>query len=208
MQGWTEEQLIAISALQHYSFCPRQCGLIHLEQCFDDNALTVRGHAVHNRVIESEGFNEGGIRVEHNLPLTSETLGIYGFADVVEFLSDGTPYPVEYKHGKRAAKIHDEIQLAAQAMCLEEIIGKAVPKGAIYYHSSRRRREVSISVVLKQAVKQTIHDVRSMLTSMKLPPPVTDNRCKNCSLIEICQPKVVTDKKKANDLMRELFSGG
>jgi CRISPR-associated exonuclease Cas4 len=201
-----EDRLIPISALQHFSFCPRQCGLIHIEQCFEDNALTIRGHAVHNRITSEDGHTLAETRIEYSLPLYSNELGIAGEADVVEFWEDGTVYPVEYKHGKRAAKIHDEIQLAAQAMCLEEMTSSLVAKGAIYHHSSRRRREVLIDERLRTAVRETIAQVRKMLESMKLPAPVFDNKCKNCSLIDLCQPSIMTNEHQWRTWSRRLFS--
>lgn len=197
---------ITISALQHYSFCPRQCGLIHLEQCFADNKLTMRGHAVHKRVDQAYGWEEHGLRTEYGLPLCSKKYGLVGKADVVEFLENGTPYPVEFKHGKRAKHIHDEIQLAAQAICLQEMTGLEVNLGAIYHFSSRRRREVKIDAVLIAATVKTIEAVREMINSQILPPPVNDNRCNNCSLFEICQPKIIIDKQRQMKLSAELFS--
>lgn len=139
-----EPDPLPISALQHWAYCPRQCGLIHLEQAFDDNLHTKRGNAVHAQV-DRPGFEvRRGLRVERALPLFSDRLALVGKADTVEFEPDGTPYPVEYKHGSRhkAADIAacDDLQLAAQALCLQEMTGHAVPEGALFYASSKRRR--------------------------------------------------------------------
>jgi len=140
-----QDDLIMLSALQHYSYCPRQCALIHEEQSFSENTHTARGNAVHS-LVDLEGYElRAGIRIERALPLVSEKLGLIGKADVVEFLPDGSPYPVEYKHGPRRQRTHDDIQLAAQALCLEEMMDRPVPMGAIYHASSHRRREVSIT---------------------------------------------------------------
>src|SRR5262249_27908419 len=114
---------IMISALQHYSYCPRQCALIHIEQAFEENVYTLRGRAVHERVDQVESCRLGTIRIERSLPIYSERLGLTGKADVVEFDAEDIPYPVEYKHGPKRAKEHDDIQLAAQAVCLEEMTG-------------------------------------------------------------------------------------
>ena len=196
---------IPLSALQHYSYCPRQCALIHVEQAFEENVHTLRGQAVHQRVDEP-GFEEKtGVRVERALPVWSERLGLIGKCDVVEFLPDGTPYPVEYKHGPKRTKIHDDIQLAAQAMCLEEMTGKAIPKGAIYHHRSRRRREVEFTPALRAQVEDTAAKVRALLDSGSLPPPLNDARCKECSLKEICQPEALADKDKVHSLRDTLF---
>jgi len=196
---------IMLSGLQHWSYCPRQCALIHLEQAFDENVHTMRGNAAHERVDEPGYENFEGVRIERALPVFSDKLGLVGKCDVVEFRNDGTIYPVEYKHGKKREKLHDDLQLAAQAVCLEEMTCKPVPKGAIYHHGSRRRREVVITSELRQQMLETIAAIRAMLASGKLPPPVNDKRCKECSLIEICQPEAITDKTRQNELMATLY---
>jgi CRISPR-associated exonuclease Cas4 len=187
---------LPLSALQHWAYCPRQCGLIHLEQAFDDNLHTLRGQAVH-RQVDDPGFElRRGLRVERALPVWSDTLGLIGKADVVEFEPDGTPYPVEYKHGSRhkAADIAacDDLQLAAQALCLEEMTGRPVHEGALYYASSRRRRVVTIDAALRDGVVSTQAAVAAMLNGGVLPPPTTDTRrCKGCSLRDRCQPEAL-----------------
>lgn len=191
-----EPEPIALSALQHWAYCPRQCGLIHLEQAFDDNLHTLRGQAVHAQV-DRPGFElRRGLRVERALPLFSDRLGLIGKADTVEFEPDGTPYPVEYKHGSRhkAAAIAacDDLQLAAQALCLEQMTGRAVPEGALFYASSKRRRVVAITAELREQVGQTAAAVRAMLEGGRLPPPTSDaRRCHGCSLRDRCQPEAL-----------------
>ena len=194
---------IPISALQHWAYRPRrprQCGLIHLEQAFDDNLHTLRGNAVHARVDKPGVDTARGVRTERALPLWHDGLGLIGKADVVEFAAPNAPYPVEYKHGSRhkAAAIAacDDLQLAAQALCLEAITGHAVPEGALFYASSKRRRVVPITTALRQAVADTASAVRGMLDSATLPPPLTGDvaaqRCGGCSLHERCQPEAAT----------------
>lgn len=199
------EEPIMLSALQHYSYCPRQCALIHVEQAFDENVHTMRGNAVHQRVDEPGFESFEGVRSEKALPVWSERLGLIGKCDVVEFHPDGRIYPVEYKHGKKRAKTHDDIQLAAQAICLEEMTGKPVTHGAIYHHTSRRRREVAITGSLRQQVEETVQAIRAMLASGRLPPPVNDARCKECSLNEICQPQALADKTHQHEILTGLF---
>ncbi len=201
---WDESDLIMLSALEHYSYCPRQCALIHIEQSFDENLFTLRGRALHQQVDEPEGGVEKGVRVERALPLWCNRLGLTGKADVVEFHGD-TPYPVEYKHGPRREKEHDDLQLCGQALCLEEMTGQAVPKGAIFHHSSRRRREVEFTAALRQKVEQFVTEIRAMLTSRTLPPAVNDARCKNCSLQDSCLPSVVSEQARLKKMGRELF---
>jgi CRISPR-associated exonuclease Cas4 len=188
---------VPLSALQHWHYCPRQCGLIHLEQVFDDNVHTLRGQAVHARVDKPGVETARGVRVERALPLWHDVLGLIGKADVVEFLPDGTPYPVEYKHGSRnkAADIAacDDLQLAGQALCLELMMGRTVNEGALFYATSKRRRVVPITAELRSAVAHTAQAIRQMLASGQLPAvlPVSEQprKCKACSLRERCQPE-------------------
>lgn len=191
------EDALPLSSLQHWAYCPRQCGLIHLDQAFDDNVHTLRGQAVHKRVDQPGVETAKGVRVEHALAVWHDGLGLIGKADVVEFDKTGQPYPVEYKHGNRhkAADIAacDDLQLAAQALCLEAMLDCSVSEGAIYYASSKRRRIVSIDQPLRLRVQQVVDEVRGMLESQQLPPPLTGpqavQRCRGCSLRERCQPE-------------------
>lgn len=204
MSTYAEDDLVMISALEHYSYCPRQCALIHVEQTFDENLYTLRGRAVHERVDEPVGEFQEGLRVERALPLWSKRLGLIGKADVVEF-HGATPFPVEYKHGSKREREHDDLQLCAQAICLEEMTGKAAPHGAIFYHSSRRRRDVEFTHALRAEVEKATHAIRNMMLEKTLPPPVNDNRCRHCSLKESCMPAVVGEKGRAAALLRDLF---
>jgi CRISPR-associated exonuclease Cas4 len=183
-----QDDLLPISALQHWSYCPRQCALIHIEQQFVENVHTLRGQAVHARVDVPEIEVLPGRTVERAMPLWHEGLGLIGKADVVEFLPDGTPYPVEYKHGPRRKHTHDELQVCAQALCLEEMLGREVPTGAIYHASSKRRRIVVIDDTLRELTRSAISATRALLAQSKLPAPANDARCRACSLIGICQP--------------------
>ncbi len=197
---------INVSALNQYTYCPRRCGLIYLESEFSDNIHTSRGNAEHERVDQS-GYvtTREGARAEYALPVWSERFGLIGKCDVVEFWPDGNIYPVEYKHGERKQRINDDLQLAAQAMCLENMFGKPVSNGAIYHHTSRRRREVAITPELRQQVEDTVTAIRAMLASGKLPPPANDARCKECSLNEICQPQAMAEKEKQREMAAMLF---
>ena len=133
-------------------------------------------------------------------------MGLIGKADVVEFLADGMPRPVEYKHGPRRKKQYDDIQVAAQAMCLEEMTGKSVPTGVIYHHSSRRRREVQIDDGLRKRVEDTVVAVRHLLSAKQLPPPVDDRKlCRACSLHELCQPELVASSGRLESIAKTLF---
>lgn len=204
----TEADPIPLSALQHWAYCPRQCGLIHLEQAFADNIHTARGQAVHH-LVDTPGYEvKSGVRVERALPLWSDRLNLIGKADLVEFHPDGRIYPVEFKHGAKRQKAWDDLQLAAQAMCLEDMLGRAVTHGAIFHASSHRRREVAITPELRQRVIETAMAIRAMLASGRLPPPVNDARCKECSLKDICQPEAIASVDRQRQQRHELFNPG
>jgi CRISPR-associated exonuclease Cas4 len=203
----TETGSIPLSAFNHWAYCPRRCGLIHMESEFTDNIHTARGSAEHERVDQvAHTVTREGARVEYALPAWSDRLGLIGKCDVVEFWPDGTVYPVEYKHGARKKWINDDLQLAAQAMCLEEMLGHPVPRGAIYHASSRRRREVVFTDALKQLVEETAKAIRAMLASGRLPPPVNDARCRECSLQQICQPEALAGRDRQQQQRQVLFS--
>jgi len=185
------DDYVMISALQHYAYCPRQCALIHVEQTFEENLYTLRGQRVHEKVNTPGHELIEGIRVERALPLWSHQLGLTGIADVVEFLADGTPYPIEYKSGPRKPRDADDIQLCAQAMCLEEMFQRSVPTGAIFYHASKRRRAVTFDQELRSLIVEITQAVRQLLTDDKIPPPVADQRCGDCSLLDSCMPLAI-----------------
>ncbi|MEF8699218.1 MAG: CRISPR-associated protein Cas4 [Candidatus Accumulibacter sp. UW20] len=200
---------IAISALQHWRYCSRQCALIHVEQVFEDNLFTQRGNALHKRV-DDPGFEvRDGLRVERALPLFCDRLGLVGKGDVVEFLPDGTPYPVEYKHGSRHKRADiaacDDLQLAAQAVCLEEMLGRSVPEGALYYATSRRRRIVTIDNDLRASVEVAASAVRQLMLAGPLPPPLNDEHCRACSLRDLCQPEASARSAKRSAVLSTLF---
>ena len=203
------EDPVALSALQHWAYCPRQCALIHIEQAFDENLHTQRGRALHAQVDRPGVEVRHGLRVERALPVWSDQLGLIGKADVVEFEPDGTPYPVEYKHGSRhkAAAIAacDDVQLAAQALCLEEMTGRVVPEGALFYAASKRRRIVPITPALRNEVRNTAAAVCAALARGVLPPPTADTRrCQGCSLRERCQPEALA-RLREGDAAAALF---
>lgn len=201
-----DEDLVPISALNQYAYCPRRCYLIHAEGEFSDNVHTLRGTHEHERVDSQRHEVSAGVRVEFGLPVWSRKIGLTGKCDAVEFHSDGAVYPVEYKHGKRRRWVNDGLQLAAQALCLEEMLNVSIPKGAIFHQQSRRRREVEIDDVLRQNVEIAAQEIHELLTSSRLPPPTTDlRRCPECSLREICQPELARAEKKIVMLREDLF---
>lgn len=195
---------VPISALEHFSYCPRQCALIHIERVWDESIHTIRGTLAHERVDTATQRTEHGIRVERGLPLWSTRLGLLGRADVVEF-HDQIPYPVEYKVGAERSGQHEALQLCAQAICLEEMLSVYVPAGAVYYGATRTRREVIFSTDLRAAVESTTASIRAMLMQTQLPPAPNDSRCPKCSLLESCLPAVVVRPRRLQTCLSELY---
>lgn len=201
---WRDEDLVLISALEHWSYCPRQCGLIHLEQTYDENLFTLRGNRAHERAHTESAGTEDGIRVSRGLPLWSDQLGLIGKADVVEWHGE-TPFPVEYKAGKKRTWGHEVVQLCAQAMCLEEMLDTPVSGGAIYYAASRRRREMTFTQEDRRLVETMAREIRAMLRGDQLPPAVDDARCPNCSLVDACSPAIAAHPAVIRGHYAELF---
>lgn len=183
------EPIVLLSALEHYAYCPRQCALIHVDGVWQENRHTVRGSFGHKRVDNDPPRIERGVRMLRGIPLWSEELGLSGRADAVEVHSDGSLVPIEYKmghpHGKAAA-----VQLCAQALCLEEMMGTPISIGAVWYDARRRRQVVEIDDELRSLTLQTIEEVRTILTSSNLPPAVDDRRCSECQLLGHCLPSI------------------
>ncbi len=178
-----------ISALEHFSYCARQCALIHVEQTFDENVFTVRGSLAHERVDSAPASTARGVRVLRSVPLWSDRYELFGRADVVELHPAG-PVPVEYKVG-RIAGGHAAVQLCAQALCLEEMLGTTVLEGALYSHATRRRVAVPMDEALRRRTIGVIRATRRMFVAQELPPAPNDARCPNCSLLNACRPAVV-----------------
>lgn len=181
------DEPIPLSALQHYVFCPRQCALIHAEQTWEDNRFTARGTRLHERVDSGQDELRDGLRIRRALPLYSDAHGLTGRADVVE-VAGGTPQPVEYKSGRPKTHLADHVQLCAQGLCLEEMFGQPLAGGVLYYVATRRRVEVPFTPELRAATLEVIAGTRAMLDAGITPPPVADERCKACSLIDACLP--------------------
>ncbi len=199
------EQLM-VSTLHQYEYCPRRCYLIHVESEFVENLHTSRGTREHERVDQIGHRIDDHVRVEYALPIWSDSLGLTGRCDVVEFHEDGTIYPVEYKHGKRKQWENDDIQLTAQALCLEEMFQRSIERGAIFHQQSKRRREVVFTENLKQQVQNLIPLIRDLLQQETRPAPTTHSqRCRGCSMIEVCQPELWDQQKRFQKMYHGLF---
>jgi CRISPR-associated exonuclease Cas4 len=190
-----EADLVPLSALQHFMFCPRQCALIHVEQIWVESRLTAEGRILHERVDAGGMEKRRDVKRVFGLPIRCLRLGLVGKADVVEFhrQADGTwrPYPVEHKRGQRKQEDWDRVQLCAQALCLEEMLGVAVPEGALFYGKEQRREVVEISDGLRRETEEVAAAVHRMLAEGRTPPPEYAPRCDNCSLVQICLPRGV-----------------
>ncbi|MBM9614803.1 CRISPR-associated protein Cas4 [Desulfobulbus rhabdoformis] len=194
-----EDDLVMISALQHYLFCPRQCALIHIEQQWQENRFTAEGRILHERVHGGGKESRRTMRVEFDVPIRSLKLGIIGRADIVEFhlQEDGhwLPLPVEYKRGRPKKDDTDRVQLCAQALCLEEMLQCEVQQGALYYGQKKRRVEVFFDTDLRANTSKTAMAVHTLLKERRTPPPHYNKRCENCSFIATCLPKVASQKQ-------------
>lgn len=186
-----EDTLVPVSALQHYLFCPRQCALIHVERIWVEDGLTAEGRLLHERVDDSKPDRRHGVRTVRGVVIHSLVLGVTGKADAVELHETGPvvrPYPIEYKRGRPKTHRADEVQLCAQAICLEEMFGQPVPEGALFYMQTRRRLVVAFDVELRALTARVAEEVRAMIMENRTPRPVQMPACRRCSLVETCCP--------------------
>ena len=221
--SYDEDDLLPISALSHLSYCERRYALVHLEQVWEENRFTAEGRILHERVDGGEYETRKGVRTARSLPLRSFTLGVTGRADVVEFYPIGPPepevpmaalalaprlpagkwraYPVEFKRGKPKRDRCDEVQLCAQALCLEEMLGVSVPSGALFYGRTRRRLEVEMTNELRGHTAALATRLHQLWTAHLTPPPIHDPRCRNCSLVDRCMPDALGRHRRVNDYL-------
>jgi CRISPR-associated exonuclease Cas4 len=198
-----DDDLIPLSALQHYLYCPRQCALIHVEQQWAENGQTAEGRLLHQRADEPRTELRHGVRTANAMPLVCPPLGISGIADVVEFHGE-QPYPVEYKRGRPKAHRADEVQLCAQALCLETMLNRPVPEGALFYGKIRRRKKVVFDTDLRSLTLDTITAVRNLVRGQRTPlAKYEPKRCDACSLIEWCQPRLLERQQSVARWLRQ-----
>ena len=206
---YAEADLLALSALQHLVFCERQCALIHVEQAWDENRFTAEGRIMHERVHEIGEESRGGARITRGVSLRSLRLGLIGKADVVEFhRAEGggwRPFPVEYKRGKPKPDRSDMVQLCAQALCLEEMLGAEVPTGAIFYGRTRHRLDVGFEEALRMETEKAAGRLHELIGSGSTPPPVYTKKCKSCSLMDRCLPQVLRKKKSVRSYLTQML---
>ena len=225
---YADDELVMISALQHCLFCRRQCALIHIEGAWRENYLTATGRTLHEHVDKIGAETRHDVHVATSLRLISQRLGVLGVADMVEFhrveqaqVEDGhmiaarlpkregwwRPYPVEYKRGKPKAHRADEVQLCAQAICLEEMLGVDIPEGALFYGEPRRRTTVAFDGELRALTESVAQEARALLRSGVTPPPVRTKGCEACSLKELCLENRLSVKAWIDGKINEIAGG-
>ena len=218
---YTEDDMLMLSGIQHYAFCPRQWALIHLEQQWNENILTTEGRIMHQHVDDPFYRQKNGNKIcLRAVSIASKELGIYGVSDIVELQpsesSENTithpsypgywiPYPIEYKHGKPKRNNIDAVQLAAQAMCLEEQYGIHINCGAIFYGETRRREEIEFSDELRTLVNKYAKAMHEIFISRRIPFAEKQPYCRSCSLLEICMPETATQESASNYLKKNLY---
>lgn len=198
------EPIVLISAIEHYVYCQRQCALIHGDGVWNDNPHTIRGHRIHRRVDSpAQSRMERGHLVLRAVPLWSETYGLSGRSDALEFHSDDRIVPIEYKagnpHGKTA-----ELQLCAQALCLEEMLQLSVTEGFVWYSAQRKRHRVTFDLDIRLETLEVIECIRTQLVSGKLPSAPNDSRCHECQLWHHCLPTVVANSGYLKTYLRDI----
>ncbi len=208
-----EDDLLMISALQHLIFCPRQCALIHIEQTWSENRFTMEGQIMHERVHSGNIENRKNSRIEFSMQLRSLELGLTGKADIVEFEYESSKknkiiniIPVEYKRGKPKKNNSDNVQLCAQALCIEEMLNVPIEKGLIYYGKKRERHEVIFTNELRSLVKKTALELHELFNKGKTPAPIYNKKCSSCSLFNICLPDKIGKNVKQYIKKHILFS--
>lgn len=207
---YNEDELLPISALQHLIFCPRRAALIYLEGVWSDNEFTVDGIQQHETVHAEGARSQKGIREIRTLPLRSLKLGLVGIADVVEIgelAGHMTVFPVEHKRGRLRHERGYEVQLCAQALCLEELLEVPVHAGALFFWETRRRLTIDLDQELREETEVAAVELHRLLSGDATPPAVPGRRCSKCSLVELCIPRVSSRRRKAADYVKALVTG-
>lgn len=204
---YDEADYIMLSALQHYQFCPRQCALIHIEQQWAENRYTAEGKVLHERADSGQSQQQGDLRIVRTLPICSRKYGLSGQADVVEFYTDGRAYPVEYKRGRPKKDRCDEVQLCAQALCLEEMLSLHIGCGALFYGQRRRRREIEFDPDLRGLTQMIIEQTHQLIHEGKTPIAEYSKKCDSCSLFGLCLPKSCGAARSVDRYLSRMLEG-
>jgi CRISPR-associated exonuclease Cas4 len=215
---YSEENMLMLSGIQHYMFCPRQWALIHIEQQWDDNRLTIEGHILHENVDNPfYRMRNGGIITLRSVHIVSKSLGLYGITDAVELHSSPNGviikgcnglvrlYPVEYKHGKTKPDERDEVQLAAQVICLEEMYNTHIDQAALFYNETKHREEINVDDNLRNLTRHCATKMHELFLKGITPKAVLLPKCKRCSLVDLCMPGLINKTKVKNYLKDNLY---
>jgi CRISPR-associated exonuclease Cas4 len=211
---YAERDFLPISALQHLIYCDRQCALIHLERQWAENRFTAEGAVMHRRAHGGRSETRPAGRVARALPVHSAELGLIGVADVVRWEPDPgsnpsrRPVPVEYKRGRPKPHDADRVQLCAQAICLEEMLGVVVPGGELFYGRTRRRHRVEFDDGLRSATRSTAERLHELISARRTPPAEPGPKCKACSLREICMPDLALRARSVRDYLAHALADG
>lgn len=210
MKDYNPDDYIMLSGIQHFAYCRRQWALIHIEMAWQENLHTVNGNIFHEKVHSGDDEKRKQLIISRSLPIQSKTLGISGECDVVEFHQNEKgvglhgrsgkfiPCPIEYKKGKPKIDDIDILQLTAQAMCLEEMFCCNVEFGYLFYGKTKRREKIYITSELKDKVSKLYKEMHYLLSSGYVPKVKPNKKCDQCSLIDICLPKVCEERLVRN----------
>ena len=210
---YNENDFIQLSSIQHYRFCKRQFYLSYVEEIWIENYLTASGRVLHQHVDDVHKEKRKNIIQEFGLSLCSYDLGISGKADVVEFHCDDTGsvlkiIPIEYKRGQEKDNNCDELQLCAQAICLEEMTNNEIDYGFLFYGKDRRRKEVEFTIELRNETSEVYKDIHLMYLPESLPPRAEySSKCKACSFFDYCKPKTIGKNKSAKKYINKIITG-
>jgi CRISPR-associated exonuclease Cas4 len=187
---FTESQLLPISALQHLLYCQRQCALIHVENLWLENRYTAEGAVLHRTAHSGRSDRRRDTRTARALPVRSLALGLFGVADVVRLARGEPPLPVEYKRGRPKKNPCDRVQICAQALCLEEMLGVAIPHADLFYGKIRRHVRVELDSDLRQLTRDSAAQLHRLIRSGLTPPADPGPKCRRCSLRPLCMPEI------------------
>jgi CRISPR-associated exonuclease Cas4 len=217
---YSEEDLLMLSGIQHFAFCKRQWALIHIEQLWDENKLTMEGNIMHS-IVDNPLYTrkENDIVTLRSVSLVSYKLGLYGISDVVELHKTDSkenailhpryngywnPYPVEYKRGKIKPDKRDEVQLAAQVICIEEMYNIIITHGWLYYGEQKHRERIQITDDLRKITQELADEMHNIYRQQTLPKPIIESHCKRCSLANLCMPNI--PKSSVNNYLKDIFN--
>lgn len=216
--SYAEDDMLMLSGIQHFVFCPRQWAIIHIEQQWNENSLTAEGRILHKRVDDPfERQKTGDIICLRSVNIASKELGLYGVSDMVELHPTDNeinaithpkypglwlPYPVEYKHGKQKSNDSDIVQLVAQIMCMEEQYGIEIHQGALYYGEIRHRQVVDVDESMRALVRSCAKSMHEIFESGIIPAAKEHSCCRSCSLLDLCIPSIASSKDEASSYIK------